>query len=65
MSFFVKNNFLMRALLLTPKVQFLYIQNLVVIPTIFQMLHIHLDSQLWKFSATHNREHVLKHLSNY
>ena len=37
---------------------------LIVIPIIGQMLHFYLDSQLWKFSNPHNREHVLNYLRN-
>ena len=61
--FIIFYGFLMGALSLTPKAQFLYIQNLVVIPIIFQMLHFYLDSQLWKFSEKHNRENTLRHIT--
>lgn len=37
---------------------------LLVIPIIGQMLHFYLDSQLWKFSNSHNRLNVLNHLKN-
>ena len=33
---------------------------LIIIPIIGQMLHFYLDSQLWKFSKSHNRENTLK-----
>ena len=33
---------------------------LIIIPIIGQMLHFYLDSQLWKFSKTHNRENTLR-----
>ena len=32
---------------------------LIIIPITGQMLHFYLDSQLWKFSESHNRENVL------
>ena len=35
---------------------------LIIIPIIGQMLHFYLDSQLWKFSKSHNRENTLKFL---
>lgn len=35
---------------------------LIIIPIIGQMLHFYLDSQLWKFSNSHNRENVLKYI---
>ena len=37
---------------------------LIIIPIIGQMLHFYLDSQLWKFSNSHNRENVLSYLKN-
>ncbi len=37
---------------------------LIIIPIIGQMLHFYLDSQLWKFSETHNRENTLKFIKN-
>ena len=40
------------------------IQNLILIPMLGQMIHFYIDSQLWKFSETHNRNNVLKHLLN-
>lgn len=36
---------------------------LIIIPIIGQMLHFYLDSQLWKFSNSHNRENVLKYIN--
>lgn len=33
---------------------------LIIIPIIGQMLHFYIDSQLWKFSKSHNRENTLK-----
>lgn len=40
------------------------ISILIIIPIIGQMLHFYLDSQLWKFSVSHNRERVLKYILN-
>ena len=37
---------------------------LIIIPIIGQMLHFYLDSQLWKFSKSHNRENTLKFLKS-
>ena len=37
---------------------------LIIIPIIGQMLHFYLDSQLWKFSNPHNREHVLNYIND-
>ena len=39
-----------------------FLKNLIFIPITGQMLHFYLDSQLWKFSESHNRENILKHL---
>lgn len=39
-----------------------FLNKLIIIPIIGQMLHFYLDSQLWKFSLEHNRENVLKYL---
>lgn len=41
-----------------------FLRNLIFIPITGQMLHFYLDSQLWKFSESHNRENILKHLLN-
>ena len=41
-----------------------FLQSLIVIPITGQMLHFYLDSQLWKFSESHNRENILKHLKS-
>ena len=41
-----------------------YLQYLIVIPIVGQMLHFYLDSQLWKFSKKHNRDNTLIHLNN-
>ena len=38
------------------------LKNFIVIPIIGQMLHFYLDSQLWRFSESHNRSHVLKYI---
>ena len=37
---------------------------LIIIPIIGQMLHFYLDSQLWKFSKSHNRGNTLKFIKN-
>ena len=37
---------------------------LIIVPIIGQMLHFYLDSQLWKFSNSHNRENVLSYIKN-
>jgi len=62
--FIIFYGLLMGILSLTTKAQFLSIHHLIVIPIIFQMLHFYIDSRLWKFSNSHNREHVLKHLKS-
>ena len=41
------------------------LKSLIFIPITGQMLHFYLDSQLWKFSLKHNRESVLKYITNY
>tara|TARA_B100001057_G_scaffold341337_1_gene342172 strand:- start:1817 stop:2749 length:933 start_codon:yes stop_codon:yes gene_type:complete len=41
-----------------------HFQNLIIIPITGQMLHFYLDSQLWKFSESHNRDHTLKYIKN-
>ncbi len=38
------------------------LKTLIFIPITGQMLHFYLDSQLWKFSESHNRENILKYL---
>ena len=40
------------------------LSSLIIIPITGQMLHFYLDSQLWKFSESHNRENILKYLVN-
>ena len=40
-----------------------FLQNLLIIPIVGQMLHFYLDSQLWKFSEKHNRDNILLHLN--
>lgn len=40
-----------------------YLKNLIIIPIVGQMLHFYLDSQLWKFSESINRNNTLKYLS--
>ena len=37
---------------------------LVLIPILGQMIHFYIDSQLWKFSKSHNRENTLKFLKS-
>ena len=37
---------------------------LIIIPIIGQMLHFYLDSRLWKFSKSHNRENTLKFIKS-
>ena len=37
---------------------------IIIVPIIGQMLHFYLDSQLWKFSNSHNREHVLNYIKD-
>ena len=39
-----------------------FLKSLTFIPITGQMLHFYLDSQLWKFSESHNRENILKYL---
>ena len=41
-----------------------FLSSLIIIPITGQMLHFYLDSQLWKFSESHNRENILKYLIN-
>tara|TARA_Y100000996_G_C22445091_1_gene611490 strand:- start:152 stop:961 length:810 start_codon:yes stop_codon:yes gene_type:complete len=40
------------------------LKNLIIIPITGQILHFYLDSQLWKFSLKHNRESILKYITN-
>ena len=40
-----------------------FLSSLIIIPITGQMLHFYLDSQLWKFSESHNRENILKYLT--
>ena len=40
------------------------LKNLIFIPITGQMLHFYLDSQLWKFSESHNRENILQYIKN-
>ena len=48
------------------KTNYLFIKenkiSLILIPIIGQMLHFYLDSQLWKFSNSHNRNAILRHI---
>ena len=41
-----------------------FLSSLIIIPITGLMLHFYLDSQLWKFSESHNRENILKYLIN-
>jgi hypothetical protein len=47
---------------LSGKINSELIKNLIVIPIAAQMLHFYLDSRLWKFSESHNRQAVLNYL---
>ena len=47
---------------LSGKIDIDLIKNLIVIPITAQMLHFYLDSRLWKFSDSHNRQAVLNYL---
>ena len=47
---------------LSGKINSEFIKNLIVIPIAAQMLHFYLDSRLWKFSESHNRQAVLNYL---
>ena len=44
------------------KVDNIYLQQLIIVPIIGQMLHFYLDSQVWKFSDKHNRDNTLFYL---
>ena len=39
-----------------------FLQHLIVIPIVGQMLHFYLDSKLWKFSEKYNRDNTLFYL---
>ena len=41
-----------------------FFKNLMIIPLTGQILHFYLDSQLWRFSESHNRRYVLKYIKN-
>lgn len=47
---------------LSSKINIDLIKNFIVIPITSQMLHFYLDSSLWKFSKSHNRQAVLSYL---
>jgi hypothetical protein len=47
---------------LTSKSSFLFLQQLVLIPIIFQNLHFYFDGLLWRFSKTENRINTLSFL---
>ncbi len=55
---------IMTALSYMAKVNIVWLTYLLIIPITGQMLHFYLDSQLWKFSKSHNRENVLKPLKS-
>ena len=55
--------FIMAGFSLFGKVEDLYLQKLIIIPIIGQMLHFYLDSQLWKFSEKHNRDNTLSYIN--
>ena len=72
-NFFFKYKFLitiviysiiMSVLSIFGKNESVFLSNLIIIPITGQMLHFYLDSQLWKFSESHNRENILKYLTN-
>ncbi|MDA9063432.1 hypothetical protein N9K14_01105, partial [Candidatus Pelagibacter ubique] len=52
----------MSVLSILGKNDFDFLKNLIFIPITGQMLHFYLDSQLWKFSESHNRENILRYL---
>ena len=41
-----------------------FLKQLILIPIIGQIIHFYLDSQLWKFSIEHNRNSILKYISD-
>ena len=47
------------------KMQDPFLNQLIIIPIIGQMLHFYLDSQLWKFSEKHNRDNTLTYLYKF
>ena len=55
--------FIMAGFSLFGNVEDLYLQKLIIIPIIGQMLHFYLDSQLWKFSEKHNRDNTLFYIN--
>ena len=72
-SFFFSNRFIviiiiysiiMSILSIFGKHESEFLSSLIIIPITGQMLHFYLDSQLWKFSESHNRENILKYLMN-
>ena len=40
-----------------------FLNKLILIPIIGQIIHFYLDSQLWKFSEKHNRDNILKYIN--
>ena len=57
--------FIMTGFSLFGNVEDLYLQKLIIIPIIGQMLHFYLDSQLWKFSEKHNRDNSLSYIKEF
>ena len=55
--------FIMAGFSLFGNVEDLYLQKLIIIPIIGQMLHFYLDSQLWKFNEKHNRDNTLSYIN--
>jgi hypothetical protein len=53
---------LMSVLSLSGKFNYAYLENLILIPIIGQMLHFYLDGFMWRFSESHNRDVTLKYL---
>ena len=52
----------MSVLSLSGKFNYAYLENLILIPIIGQMLHFYLDGFMWRFSESHNRDVTLKYL---
>jgi hypothetical protein len=50
---------------LTGKAGNIYLQQLIIIPILGQMLHFYLDSQIWKFSVKHNRDTTLFYIKKF
>ena len=43
----------------------MYLQQLIIIPIVCQMVHFYLDSQIWKLSVKHNRANTLFYLKKF